>query len=531
MKLVTSLQMRECDRRTIAGENLPAPTSGLTLMERAGWGIFAAVRQRCERLAQRPIVIFCGRGNNGGDGMVLARLLHAHGCRPLVVLTAEPAALSADARIQHQRLAVQGGRIGVATSAQALAAQLAPEMRAAGTLRLLAVDALLGTGSHGAPQGLIGSAVEWINRARDRYGAEVVAIDLPTGVNADTGEVAGAAVRADLTVTLAFAKIGFHYYPARDHVGALVVADIGIPPRVAEDVGLPLAAMDRAEAGCLLPERSSDAHKGRVGRLLIVGGSPGLTGAPSLAALAALRTGAGLVTVGLPAGLNAALEAKLTEVMTLPLPEDAEGSLAPEGEARVLERRAVTDVWVVGPGLGRRPGALELARALIRHVPGGLVVDADGLFAVSGGVPWWRAEGCPPAVLTPHPGEMARLLESEPPAPGAAPWEIATGFARVHRCVLVLKGAPTLIAAPDGQVWVNPTGNAGMATGGTGDALTGVIAALLGQGLAPIDAARLGVYLHGLAGDVAAESAGPVGLIPSDLIGALPRAWRLLRAS
>jgi len=530
MKLVTALQMRECDRRTIAGENLPAPTDGLTLMERAGWGIFSVVRRRCERLAQRPILIFCGSGNNGGDGLVLARLLVANGCDPLVVLAAEPAALSADARVQYDRLRARGGRIGVVTAQEHLEALLGPELRAAGRLRLLAVDALLGTGSRGAPRGLAAACVDWIHRAREQRGAEVVAIDLPTGVDADTGQVAGGAVRADLTVTMAYPKLGFYYYPGRAHVGSLAVADIGIPAQVAEDVGLPLALMEAAEAGALLPARPGDAHKGRAGRLFILGGSPGLTGAPSLAALAALRTGAGLVTIGLPAGLNAALEAKLTEVMTLPLPEDAEGSLSPEGESRVLARGGVTDVWAIGPGLGRRPGALELARAVIRHAPGALVVDADGLFALSGGVQWWRGEGSPPAVLTPHPGEMARLLETEPAAPGAAAWETVTRYARAHRCVLVLKGAPTLVAAPDGEVWVNPTGNAGMATGGTGDALTGVIAALLGQGLPPADAARLGVYLHGLAGDLAAEDAGPVGLIPTDLIAALPRAWRLLAA-
>lgn len=531
MKLITSLQMRECDRRTIAGENLPAPTLGLVLMERAGWGIYAALRQQFDRLAQRPILVFCGRGNNGGDGLVVARLLALDRRDALVVLTAGPAQLSADARAQYERLVAVGGRILELAGPDDLERCLARELRSASRLSPLVIDALLGTGSRGAPQGLIGACVGWINRARKERGARVVAVDLPTGVDADTGEVPGEAVRADLTVTMAYAKVGFCHFPARDYVGRWRVVDIGIPPSVEADVGLPVAQMDAAEAGALLPARSGDAHKGRVGRILILGGSPGLTGAPSLTALAALRAGAGLVTIGLPAGLNCALEAKLTEVMTLPLAQSAQGSLAPEAEGDILARRAATDVWVVGPGLGRDPGALALARAVIRHAPGPMVVDADGLYALGDGVAWWRPEDSPPAVLTPHPGEMARLLGKEPPAPGAPAWETAVAFARAHRCVLVLKGAPTVVASPAGQAWINPTGNPSMATGGTGDALTGVIAALMGQGLGPIDAARLGVYLHGHAGDLAAQVAGPVGLLPTDIIAALPRAWRLLSAA
>ncbi len=531
MKLITSLQMRECDRRAIAGENLPAPIPGPVLMERAGWGAYAAVRQRFDRLAQRPILVFCGRGNNGGDGLVLARLLALDRRDALAVLAAEPAQLSADARRQCERLIAAGGRIAAPAGPAELERCLAGELRAASRLDPLIIDALLGTGSRGAPQGLIGACVAWINRAREERGARVVAVDLPTGVDADTGEVPGEAVRADLTVTMAYAKVGFCFYPARGHVGRLQVVDIGLPPSVADDVGLPLAQMDAAEAGALLPVRAADAHKGRVGRLFILGGSPGLTGAPSLTALAALRAGAGLVTIGLPAGLNAALEAKLTEVMTLPLPQSSLGGLVPEAEGEILARRAITDVWVVGPGLGREPGALALARAVVRHAPGSMVVDADGLSALSGGVEWWRPEDGPPAVLTPHPGEMARLLGQEVPAPGVPAWETAAAYARARRCVLVLKGAPTVVAAPDGRVWINPTGNAGMATGGTGDALTGVIAALLGQGLEPVDAARMGVYLHGHAGDLAGEAAGPVGLLPTDLIAALPRAWQRLLAA
>ncbi len=529
MKLVTSLQMRECDRRTIAGENLPAPTDGLVLMERAGWGIHAAVRQHCEHLAHRPILAFCGPGNNGGDGLVVVRLLRRQGIDALALLTAPPEKLSPDGRVQLERLEAAGGRwVGIDGEAL-LQARLTAELRTASRHRPLVLDALLGTGSRGAPRGLIASCVAAIDHLRANRGAEVVAIDQPTGIDADTGEVPGEAVRADLTVTMAFAKVGFCLYPARSHVGRIRVVDIGIPRSVEEDVGLPLSVMTARETGDLLPHRAPDVHKGRVGRLLVVGGSPGLTGAPSLASMAAARTGAGLVTVALPDGLNLALEAKLTEVMTLPLAQSDEGGLDTTAREAILERKPTTDVWALGPGLGRSEAALELARSLVKSLPGPMVIDADGLFALAGSRRWWRPEGCPPAVLTPHPGEMARLLGDASPVAGESPWETAARYARSHGCVLVLKGAPTYVAATDGRVWINPAGNAGMAAGGTGDVLTGVIAALLGQGLAPLEAARAGVYLHALAGDLAAQSTGLAGLLPTDVIAALPAAWRRLQ--
>jgi NAD(P)H-hydrate epimerase len=527
MKLVTSLAMRECDRRTIAGENLPAPTEGLVLMERAGWGIQTALRQHFSHLGLRPILIFCGSGNNGGDGLVVARLLHEQAYCPKVFLLADPGALSPDARVQYERYVMLGGRLETVLDEDGLAARVAAELRGTGCHPPLLVDALLGTGTRGAPRGLIGLCVSFINGLRVELDAEVLAVDLPTGVNADTGEIAGEAIEADLTVTMAYLKVGFLFYPARSVLGRVRVVDIGIPRSVEDDVGLPLNLMTREEAFLLQPQRPPGAHKSQVGRLLIIGGSPGLSGAPAMAAMAALRMGSGLVTVALPVGLNPALEAKLTEVMTLPCPESSSGCFAPEAEAAILARLATIDVWALGPGIGRDESCVKLVRRLLPRLPGSLVVDADGLFALSG-QRWHRRDGAPPPVLTPHPGEMARLVGTDIATVVAAPCETAEKYAREHACVVVLKGAPTVTASPAGEVWINPTGNAGLATGGSGDVLTGLVAALLGQGLVPLDAARLAVFLHGWAADRALERRGVLGLTPSDLIEALPEAMLAL---
>ncbi len=542
MKLITSEQMRECDRRTIEGIGLEGPTDGLVLMERAGWGIFTALRRHFDALAQRPILIFCGRGNNGGDGLVVASLLEECRLHPEVVLLAEEGALSPDARVQWKRYTALNGRRRIVTDPEQLEATVEQILRGHRSHPPLVVDGLLGTGARGAPRGLIGAGVFVIGALRAEVGAEVLAIDLPTGVDADTGQVPGEAVEADVTVTMAYAKAGFFAYPGRSYVGRLHVADIGIPRSVERDVGLHLNLTTAEDLLVLLPRRGADTHKGREGRLLIVGGSPGLTGAPSLAARAALRSGAGLVTLAIPESLNPILEGKLTEAMTQPCPETAAGGLDTTAIERITEREALTDVYVLGPGMGREQETQRLVAEMLARVPGPLLVDADGLFALSQ-IPWQRPASEPPPVLTPHPGEMSRLekfeasmeagmeegsLDTGPEA--QTPWDRAASYARARRCVLVLKGAPTVIADPGGSVWINPTGNAGLATGGSGDALTGVIAALMGQHRDPLSAARAGVFLHGLAADLAVQTYGEAGLVPSDVIASLPAAWEKVSA-
>ena len=519
MRLATSEQMRECDRRTIAGERAGGPVPGRELMERAGWGVFAALRQHFDHLSRRAIIIFCGPGNNGGDGFVVARLLREAGLAPTVVLASGAARLSADAAEQLALFRASGGSPRDGSTPEACARAVRMEARAASAHPPLLIDALLGTGSKGAPRGALLDAVSWIERLRGERGATVAAIDLPTGVDGDSGATPGEAVHADLTVTMAFVKPGLLFYPGRALAGRVRVVDIGIPEAVADDVGLHMSFLTGEEASALIPRRAPDAYKSLVGRILIVGGSPGLTGAPSMAALAAQRTGSGLITIALPAALNAPIEAKLTEIMTLPCPETSRGGLSITGEEALIARAQRTDVWALGPGLGREEESLELIRRLAARFPGPIVIDADGLTAFRG-----RAEirpaGLPHAVLTPHPGEMAALLEGQ--ATDAHPCDTARAYAVSRRSVLVLKGAPTVIASPDGRVWVNPTGNPGLATGGSGDALTGIIASLLGQGLSPAEAARLGVYLHGESADRVAATRGRFGYSPLDVISAMP---------
>lgn len=528
MKLVTALQIKECDRRTIAGEKLP-PTLSLELMERAAAGIHAALQQHFSHLAQRAILVLCGGGNNGGDGLAVARRLHEQGHRPIVFLLADIAHLSPDARTQYDRFLAAGGRLEIMTSDEQLGERVSVALAGARVYPPLLVDALLGTGSRGAPRDLLAAGVNLIGGLRAEYDAEVLAIDLPTGIDADTGHITGEAVEADLTVTLARAKVGFLFYPARSAIGQIRVVDIGIPRSVEEDVGLPFNLMTREEAALLLPLRAPDAHKSKVGRLLVIGGSPGLTGAPSMASLAAVRTGSGLVTAAIPAGLNSPLEAKLTEVMTLPCPENASGGLALAARETILAREKLTDVWALGPGMGRDPETMTLALRLIERLPGKMVVDADGLFALAG-QRWQRPAGAPPPVLTPHPGEMARLTETDVERIAASPVETAQRYASERGCILVLKGAPTVVAAPGGEVWINPTGTAALATGGSGDVLTGIIASLLGQGLAPLDAARLGVFVHGWAGERVVAEQGLLGLAPPDVIAHIPATLHALRA-
>ncbi|MFH1143504.1 MAG: NAD(P)H-hydrate dehydratase [Candidatus Eisenbacteria bacterium] len=521
MRLATSLQMRECDRRTIAGEGLPRPVPGRVLMERAGWGIYAALRQHFGHLAQRAILIFCGPGNNGGDGFVVARHLQGAGFAPEAFLVGREERLSPDAREQYEALRACGARVHVAEGGEVLRTRVRSALRAARDHRPLLLDALLGTGSRGAPRGEIAEAVGLIQDLRRDRAAEVLAIDLPTGIDADSGGVPGDAVTADVTVTMAFLKVGFLFHPARSRVGRVRVADIGIPDRIVEEVGLPLRLMTHEEAAALKPRRAPEAHKTKVGRVRVVGGSPGLTGAPCMAGMAAQRTGSGLITVALPVGLNQAVAAKLTEVMTLPCPETPTGGLSRRAEETLLDWVEKTDVWALGPGLGRDAESIALIRRLAGRFPGPVVIDADGLRAFAGSdIP--RREGSPHPVLTPHPGEMMRLLGAEGAAMTDPPYEVAARFAQSRRCVLILKGAPTVVAGPHGDVWVNPTGNSGLATGGSGDVLTGIVASLLGQGLGPLEAARLAVYVHGAAADRLAEQRGLVGASPPDLVSVLP---------
>ena len=508
--------MRAVDRHAIDRLGIRAET----LMENAGAAVARAILERTRR-ARDPIVVVCGPGNNGGDGYVLARHLGAAGREAFVLTLADPARLRGEARSHWERMLHAG--IGAETVPDAAAwSRLRPHWAGAAT----AVDALFGTGLTRALEGLPATVATELSGLP----AFRVAVDIPSGLSADSGELLGPSFCADLTIALALPKRAHVLAPAADRVGELVVADIGIPQAAIDTApGTGLDLLTAAELGPLLPRRERGGHKGDYGRILIVAGGPGKVGAAELAARAALRSGAGLVTVATAAGVQRALESRQLEWMSVALPEGPSRSLARAAGAELVELSRAFDVVAAGPGLGRDPETREALLELARDCPRPLVLDADALnvHADAGTAPRGRPDR--PVILTPHPGELARLVSSSPAEVQRRRLELACEYAQRHGVHLVLKGYRTLIAAPDGRAWVAPTGNPGMASGGSGDVLTGVLAGLIGQPLPLLDAIRVGVYAHGLAGDLAADRIGELSLIASDLLESLPAAYASLR--
>jgi hydroxyethylthiazole kinase-like uncharacterized protein yjeF len=505
--LVGAAEMRALDRHTI--EKLGVP--GELLMECAG-RLVAAVAES-ERAPAGRVLLFCGPGNNGGDGLVAARQLHLRGVPVLAVLAADPARLRGDAARNLER----AERVGVPFAGSRWRAEPGDVL----------VDALFGTGLARALEGEAAALVRRIAAARPS--ARVVAVDLPSGLDADTGQPLGPCAAADVTVTLSLPKRGLALEPGRALSGRVVVGRIGIADE-APGLALPVSLLTRRGAGALLPARPADGHKGSFGHVLVAAGSRGKTGAAALAAEGAARTGAGLVTIACPAGSNAVLEVKCTEAMTAPLPDTPEGELAAAAAEPLLALAGERDALALGPGVGRGPGARALVRrvALGARVP--LVLDADGLVAFAG-EPEALSARRGPAVLTPHPGECGALLGLEPGEVNRDRIGVALQLAARSGAVVLLKGAATVVAEPGGRVRVNPTGGPVLATGGTGDVLAGVVAALLAQGLAPFDAAAAGAFLHGAAGDRLAARVGGSGALAGDLAGELPAAAASLRSA
>jgi NAD(P)H-hydrate epimerase len=520
MKILTSVQMQRIDRLTTERYGVPS----LTLMENAGRGVVEFLAERFAPLEQQRIVILCGRGNNGGDGLVVARLLRDKGLKPTVLLFADPRKVQGDAAVNLERLAT-AGMPEVVESPEAW-----QRIRLSLKGTTLVVDALLGTGLTKPLGGLLLQVVREVNT--ELAAAHVVAVDLPSGISADAGELIGEHVRAGFSVTFTAPKIAHVFPPACECVGEWVVREIGTPPEALEsDSELFLSLACREDFAWLARPRKPDAHKGNFGHVLILAGSVGKSGAAALAALATLRVGAGLVTVATAASALPIVASLGMEYMTEPLPQTEAGTIS----LRALEHGRLDkllegkSVLAIGPGIGTVPETAELVRNLVnrRRVP--VVLDADGLNAFAGCMDSFRSGGdLADAVLTPHPGEMGRLAGLGTAEIQRRRVERAREFARKYQVILVLKGFRTLTAGPDGKVWVNPTGNPGMASGGTGDVLTGMIAGLVAQypNRAISEVAAAAVYLHGLAGDLAAKEMGQASLIAGDLIGALPRAYR-----
>ncbi len=507
--LLTSAQMGELDARTIQQAGVPGPV----LMETAGRGVFRALWDRYAQRARAGVVVVCGRGNNGGDGFVVARCLLNKGVRVRTVLLGSRDRVSPDAGVHLAAFLGSGGTLTEVGSDGA-------GLEAAVSGAPLVVDAILGTGLRSEVRGVAARAIEAVNRA----GAPVVSVDVPSGVDADTGGICGQAVRADLTVTFAWPKRGHFLFPGAALRGDLVVVDIGIPPGFLRPGAETLRLLEGADLAGLVV-RPADAHKGTLGHVWVAGGSPGKTGAPGLAAVGALRAGAGLVTVVHPGGLDVGGRLPL-EAMTAPLGAEPRWTAAAWDALPAEAARA--GAWVVGPGMGTSEGAgAVLGRILEQAVPA--VVDADALnLLAAGGERVWSGAG--PRVLTPHPGEAGRLLGIPAPRVQADRVGAALDLARHFRCAVILKGAGTLVTAPGEPVWLVPTGNAGMATAGTGDVLAGVVGAFLARGMRAVDAALAGAWVHGVAGDLAAARRGAEGMTAGDLVDALPDAMNRVAA-
>jgi NAD(P)H-hydrate epimerase len=507
MRVFDARQMREADRRTIEDVGIPS----MVLMENAGRQVVATIESTFDALAEMRIAVVCGPGNNGGDGFVVARTLLQRGFDAGVFLLGDSAQLKGDARANAQILRHLGVDIVELRDAAAW------ELHGTDVLGSdVIVDAMFGTGLRAPLTGLAQSIVEDINAT----GSPVVAIDVPSGLSADSVEASGPAIRAAVTVALGCPKLPLVLPPAEALCGSLVIADIGIPHSVVDNVDGPwVEILTQESLRPLVEARSQDSHKGDYGRVLVVAGSRGKTGAAYLAAMAALRSGAGLVTVATPASCLSAIASLGAEFMTEPLDETPEGTVAFDALDRVLDLGA--DIIAVGPGLGRSPSTAAFVQGLVERSGVPLVLDADALSAFAGDTDRLMGREDLSIVITPHPGEMARLLGLSVEEVQQHRLDVARDFASNHRLHVVLKGHRTIVATPEGKSFINLTGNPGMATAGSGDVLTGMIAGWFAQALDAEAACKLAVHLHGSAGDMAEADEGEVALIAGDLLDRL----------
>ena len=508
MKLVTAKEMKVLDVQAQNDYAMP----GILLMDNAAQAVAEAVHEALTALEGERVVIFCGGGNNGGDGLGAARWLQSYGVsvRAFVVGAALDA-VQGDAAMELAMFTKAGGRVeALSTEDDWVLAELAASKAD------VLVDALLGTGFHGELEGDVLRACELLNKS-EKY---ILAVDIPTGVNADNGAVCEQAVRADHTVTMALVKTGLLLYPGREYCGDIELADISMPVKLVEDYKSDKYRLTDEIVRELLPLRKANAHKGDAGRVVICAGSPGYTGAAALASDAAVKAGAGLVSLYTPLSSRDVLAIKLTEVMVHGLLERMPGILGGGAASDVASSAEAADVLAIGPGLGTSESTQEAVRTILQKITTPVVIDADALTALAGHTEILAAMQAQ-KVLTPHPGEMARLTGLEIAEIQADRINVAKKYAEQWQAIVVLKGAPTVIGCPNGTVYVNSTGNSSLATGGSGDVLTGIIAGLAAQEISLQEAAICGVYLHGLAAELTGID---IGLAAGELAALLPQA-------
>jgi NAD(P)H-hydrate epimerase len=509
MKVATAEQMQELDRKAIETYRIP----GIVLMENAGRGAVEVISSTFPDLHKKKVAIIAGKGNNGGDGFVIARYLLNQGIAVRVYLLTDPKGLRGDAEtnfnIFHR---MKGEFISVPSSKDYI--KVKRDMEKFDIL----VDGIFGTGLDAEVRGYYREVIDHLNTLQ----RPIVAIDIPSGLDADTGKPLGTAIRAFLTVTFGLPKIGHLIPPGINYVGKLKVIDIGIPKRLVEEEKIPTHLIEKEEIQKWLSiPRHQDTHKGDYGHLLVIAGSVGKTGAAVMACQAALRMGAGLVTLAIPKSLNAIMEMKLTEVMTEPLPETPKQTLSLRAYSAITRLCENKKALIIGPGLGTFKETQSLVLKLIRTLDLPIILDADGLNALA-----TQPKILPIAnrslILTPHPGEMARLVRSTVKEILEDRIGLSINFSQSNHVYLILKGHPTLITTPKGEVFINPTGNPGMASGGTGDVLTGMLGGLVCQGFDILPSLQMAVYLHGMAGDEGAQEMGEKSLIATDIIEKIP---------
>lgn len=510
MRLVTAEEMRQADSMAINEYGIP----GIVLMENAGQAVVQQAEKILGDLAGKKAAIFCGGGNNGGDGLVIARHLFNRGCEVRLYFLTDPEVFRGDALTNYNIInnmgisgfqLAEGNRLNVA--------------RMALWSSDIAIDAIFGTGMHDNVQGTALAVINMLNESD----TPVIAVDIPSGLSSSTGQPLGGAVKATATVTFGFCKLGLTLPAARPYVGELVVADISIPNQTAENLGSHRELIDESFCRHWLTPRAIDSYKGDYGHVGVLAGSPQMPGAAILASRGAMKMGAGKLTAALPSAVRPAFTAQLPEAMLLSVTDNEIGGVSMENLDRMAAFPATA--WLIGPGMGRDEKTLEVIREFLPKLTVPAVIDADALFAVCGYLRLLKKANAP-LIITPHPGEMAKLLGVSITDVQSNRVAVAEGFAKQTNVVVVLKGAGTVIATPEGRVFINNTGNPGMATGGSGDVLAGMIATLLSQGMVPAVAAACAVWLHGRAGDIAVGTRGNAGLLAGDIVEAIPAALK-----
>ena len=515
MLLVTANQIQDIDKQTIESFGIP----GLVLMENAGRGAFDFLIKKVKHITQKKVAVIAGRGNNGGDGFVIARYLMEKDIPVTTFLLSTQKKVVGDAKVNMDLLQKLCDRSNTCSIVEIADADAFKELKSRILHHDLFIDAILGTGLNSDVRGFFKDAIDLINSSQ----GFVFSVDIPSGLHSDTGQPLGIAVRADATATFAFAKAGHLLYPGNSYTGDLEIIDIGIPKFIAQKKNIKLSLIEKKDiAACFIP-RDFQSHKGSFGHLLVIAGSTGKTGAAALCTNAAMRCGTGLVTLGVAKSLNKSIEPQVIEPMTHPLSEKEKGFLSDNCFDEIQTLLKGKQALALGPGLGTEKRTKRLVHKLIEKSDVPLIIDADAINCIAKNVTILKKKKVP-AILTPHPGEMARLCDMTTLDIQADRTGIASQFAKTHDVILILKGAQTVVSLTDGRSFICPTGNPGMASGGMGDVLTGMIAGLCAQGFSLEDASLAGVYIHGMCADILLKDMGAFGFVATDMIQMIPKA-------